>query len=49
MRNRKPVSDKETDFSCKNYPEGFNRPPSKDGKYSQALGVLILGVGCEIW
>jgi hypothetical protein len=53
MNNQRPVI-KETDFLCKNDPEGFNRPPSQDGKCSQALGVLFIvckncGMKFRIW
>ena len=52
MNYRRPVSVKETEFLCKHDSEGFNRPPSKDGKCSQALGVLFficfLLSGCDV-
>lgn len=41
MRTIRPVGVKETDFLCLNNPGGFNRPPSQDGKCSQAPGVFI--------
>jgi hypothetical protein len=45
--NQRPVSVKETDFLYSNDPEGFNRPPSKDGKCSQALGgFTYIEEGC---